>query len=68
VTQHDPLCPLRHLSVLKSGCPQCDLIRLGRRDGIHLAIDTVDSGGRAETQLRTLLAEHTPAAPTGDAA
>lgn len=30
VKSHDPLCPLKHLSMLKSGCPQCELIALGR--------------------------------------
>jgi hypothetical protein len=31
VSGHDEQCPLRHLSMLKSGCPQCDLIAAGRR-------------------------------------
>lgn len=66
MTGHDPLCPLRQMSLLKSGCPQCNLVRTGRADGIRLALATVDKGGRAATQLQALLAEHDT--HTGDAA
>jgi hypothetical protein len=57
---HDLLCPLRKLTVLKSGCPQCDLIRAGRIDGVRQALARVDSGGRAAVQLRALLDELDP--------
>jgi hypothetical protein len=43
------------MTVLKYGCPQCDLIALGRRAGLEQALATVDQGGRAATQLRALL-------------
>jgi hypothetical protein len=56
-TKHDPLCPLVKLSMLKSGCPQCELIRKGRRAGIEQALFVIDKGGRAEAQLRALLEE-----------
>ena len=55
MSAHDPLCPLRKMTVLKYGCPQCDLIALGRRAGLEQALATVDQGGRAATQLRALL-------------
>jgi len=32
MSTHDPLCPLKNLSMLKSGCPQCNLIELARAD------------------------------------
>jgi len=53
---HDDLCPLKHLSVLKSGCPQCELVRAGRQDGLRLALQVVDNGGRAAKQIEALLA------------
>jgi hypothetical protein len=53
---HDDLCPLKHLSVLKSGCPQCELVRAGRQDGLRLALQAVDTGGRAAKQIAALLA------------
>jgi hypothetical protein len=55
---HDELCPLRKLSMLKSGCPQCDLIAVGRRAGIEEAMAAVDKGGRAAAQLEALLARY----------
>lgn len=58
MSAHDPLCPLRKMSVLKSGCPQCDLIRTGRRDGIERALAAVDAGGRAAKQISALLEEN----------
>lgn len=53
---HDDLCPLKHLSMLKSGCPQCELVRVGRQDGLRLALQAVDTGGRAAKQIEALLA------------
>lgn len=40
---HDPLCPLVKLSVLKSGCPQCDLIRKGRKAALEDAVTQVEA-------------------------
>lgn len=53
--KHDDLCPLRELSVLKSGCPQCKLLAIGRRAGLATALAVVDQGGRAASQIRALL-------------
>jgi hypothetical protein len=58
MTAHDPLCPLAHLSMLKSGCPQCRLLAVGRRAGIEEAVAAVDKGGRAAAQLEALLARY----------
>lgn len=55
---HEPLCPDDTICEEGDGW-LCDLAAEARVDGIRLALDTVDSGGRAETQLRTLLTEHT---------
>ena len=54
-TQHDPLCPLAKYSLLKSGCPQCNLLAVGRKAGVEQALAIVDQGGRAAKQLRELL-------------
>lgn len=57
--QHDPLCPLVKLSVLKSGCPQCDLIRKGRSAGVQAARDAVAAlcmGDSGEVDLDYALA------------
>ena len=39
---HDPLCPLKHMSLLKSGCPQCNLIALARDDETNQIRDRHD--------------------------
>lgn len=41
--KHDPLCPLVKLSVLRSGCPQCDLIRKGRTAALEQAVAQVEA-------------------------
>lgn len=56
--KHDELCSLKSLTVLKHGCPQCEVIARGRADGLRLAVEAVDKGGRAREQLIRLAMEH----------
>lgn len=39
--RHDPLCPLVKLSMLRSGCTQCDLIHAGRQSAYKAALATI---------------------------
>lgn len=56
--KHDDLCSLKELTVLKSGCPQCEHIVRGRADGLRMAVEAVDNGGRAREQLIRLAMDH----------
>lgn len=52
---HDDLCPSAVVCDEGDGW-LCDLVTRALRDGVLLAIATVDTGGRAAKQLEELLA------------
>lgn len=56
MSDHDHLCPRHGFPSMGAGCLDCDRIHDGRIDGVRLALSAVDKGGRAEAQLRDLLA------------
>lgn len=51
---HDPLCPDPVICDEGRGW-LCDLVREARRSGIEQAFAVVDKGGRAASQITTLL-------------
>lgn len=65
MTGHEELCPDDTVCYEGDGW-LCDLVAEVRLATLRLALDTVDKGGRAATQLQALLDDHTPG--TGDAA
>ena len=38
---HDPICPIAKLTMLKSGCPQCDLIDKARQSTLKSALASI---------------------------
>ena len=54
---HEDLCPDNTICDEGDGW-LCDLVAEVRSHTLRLALDTVDKGGRAETQLRTLIDHH----------